>query len=141
MNVWVEMHAFANGIHRGVRVPDHDIIEAARRAGMDVDAMIASVQDRLGAESAMRVLAERFALTHDAVRLALLGLVFHWGQNDFQPQHVPSVSVGDVIRVKTIDAYGNETGLRRFAVMPAGFREIPVEMEIPHDGGMWAYRL
>ncbi len=29
----------------------------------------------------------------------VLELVFHWGQNDFQPQQKPSVSVGDVIEM------------------------------------------
>jgi hypothetical protein len=30
---------------------------------------------------------------------SLLEQVFHWGQNDFQPQQHPSVSVGDVAEV------------------------------------------
>lgn len=34
---------------------------------------------------------------HPAGILALLDLVFYWGQNDFQAVNVPSVSVGDVI--------------------------------------------
>ena len=44
----------------------------------------------------------------------LLGLVFRYGQNDFQPMPFPSVSVGDVIQV----------GTRYFMVMPVGFREL-----------------
>lgn len=28
-----------------------------------------------------------------------LELVFYWGQNDFQPKQIPSVSVGDVARL------------------------------------------
>ena len=32
--------------------------------------------------------------------IKLLDAVFHYGQNDFQPQNHPSVSAGDVIRWK-----------------------------------------
>lgn len=31
----------------------------------------------------------------------ILDRVFYWGQNDFQPQMMPSVSVGDVIEIRT----------------------------------------
>lgn len=34
---------------------------------------------------------------HPAHVERLLNLVFYWGQNDFQPMDIPSVSVGDVI--------------------------------------------
>lgn len=30
----------------------------------------------------------------------VLSLAYHYGQNDFQPQNHPSVSVGDVVRLK-----------------------------------------
>jgi RNA polymerase subunit RPABC4/transcription elongation factor Spt4 len=158
MNIWVEMHAFGNGILRSVNVPNGDIIDAARTAGVGIDEMIANTSDRLGLEVASRVLAERLACTHDAVKLALCALTFHWGQNDFQPQHMPSVSVGDVIRVP-IDRQGctvcergipsgydvcpscGGEGFRRFAVTNGGFREIAKDFDVPHDGGMWAYAL
>ena len=61
----------------------------------------------------------------------ILGLTFEFGQNDFQPQDMPSVSVGDIIRVKG----------KRFAVLPIGFKEIAANFTPPRDGGMWAYRL
>jgi hypothetical protein len=41
-------------------------------------------------------------------------LVFHYGQNDFQPRPFPSVSVGDVIRL----------GEGRFRVDPVGFTRV-----------------
>jgi hypothetical protein len=44
----------------------------------------------------------------------VLGLVFHYGQNDFQPRPCPSVSVGDVIRF----------GERRYRVDPVGFTRV-----------------
>ena len=41
---------------------------------------------------------------------AVLDLVFQWGQNDFQPQEMPSVSCGDVIHYKgekwLVDTFG-----------------------------------
>ncbi len=46
----------------------------------------------------------------------ILAAVFFWGQNDFQDLPLPSVSVGDVIRL--------HDG-RRFRVEPVGFREMP----------------
>lgn len=49
-----------------------------------------------------------------------LDAVFHWGQNDFQPLPVPSVSVGDVIELPDGD---------RWAVDPVGFRLLETEEE------------
>jgi hypothetical protein len=46
---------------------------------------------------------------------AALERVFHYGQNDFQPLPLPSVSVGDVVRY---------AGSARYIVMPVGFAEI-----------------
>lgn len=43
-----------------------------------------------------------------------LDLVFHYGQNDFQPQQIPSVSVGDIIRIS----------LGRFKVVSFGFEDV-----------------
>lgn len=40
-----------------------------------------------------------------------LELVFHYGQNDFQPQNHPSVSVGDIIELDNV----------RWLVRPFGF--------------------
>lgn len=47
----------------------------------------------------------------------VLGLIFQFGQNDFQRRDCCSISVGDVIR------YGN----RNFVVQPMGFAEISEE--------------
>lgn len=47
--------------------------------------------------------------------LAQMDLVFRYGQNDFQPQPMPSVSVGDVIRYQG----------RRYRVAPIGFECLP----------------
>jgi len=44
-----------------------------------------------------------------------LELVFRYGQNDFQPQNHPSVSVGDVVRLEG----------QRFAVAVCGFEPAP----------------
>lgn len=43
-----------------------------------------------------------------------LGLAFYYGQNDFQPQKHPSVSMGDVIELKE----------KYYMVMSVGFKEI-----------------
>lgn len=67
--------------------------------------------------------------------LLVAGLAFEYGQNDFQPQDMPSVSVGDIIRVPA----GEE--VRRFAVLPLGFKEVAEGFTPPHNGGMWAYQL
>jgi len=40
--------------------------------------------------------------------------IFHWGQNDVQPQECPSLSVGDVVH------YGD----KRFIIAAVGFREL-----------------
>jgi hypothetical protein len=47
----------------------------------------------------------------------LLEAVFHYGQNDFQPQQIPSVSVGDVIQQNN----------KYFMVKSLGFEEISKE--------------
>lgn len=49
----------------------------------------------------------------------LLNLVFNCGQNDFKPQPIYSVSVGDVILLPT---YGDST--RYFLIKAIGFQEI-----------------
>jgi len=48
----------------------------------------------------------------------VLELIFYYGQNDFQPQRIPSVSVGDVVEM------GNEDNPRYFEVNMSGFKEI-----------------
>jgi len=48
----------------------------------------------------------------------ILELIFHYGQNEFQPKNMPSVSVGDVIQ-------GGSQKPRYFEVAMAGFKEIP----------------
>ena len=47
----------------------------------------------------------------------LLEMVFRYGQNDYQPQPMPSVSVGDVIQVFN----------RYFMVKSMGFKELSKE--------------
>lgn len=44
----------------------------------------------------------------------ILERIFHWGQNDFQPRMLPSVSVGDVVRLKG----------KRFMAVIVGFKEL-----------------
>lgn len=46
---------------------------------------------------------------------SVLGMAFEYGQNEFQPRQMPSVSVGDVVELG---------GRRFFMVMPMGFKEI-----------------
>ena len=67
----------------------------------------------------------------------LLGATFHYGQNDFQPRRMPSVSVGDIIVLPTSPTP------RRFVVMPTGFREVAADFQPPADdrGGMYTYGL
>ena len=48
---------------------------------------------------------------------ALLDQVFYYGQNDFQPRQLPSVSVGDVI-------YLND---KKFLIKGTGFKELSDE--------------
>lgn len=55
--------------------------------------------------------AERFA---EKVPMAQLDLVYRYGQNDFQPQRMPSVSMGDVIRL-----HG-----KRYRVASMGFEDV-----------------
>jgi hypothetical protein len=43
-----------------------------------------------------------------------LDTIFKWGQNDFQPMELPSVSMGDVIRY-----YGE-----RYLILSVGFRKL-----------------
>lgn len=67
-----------------------------------------------------------------------LGAAFEFGQNDFATaedlaQGLPSVSVGDIIRMDG----------KRFVVMPIGFKEVPADFAPPTDernrGGWYAY--
>lgn len=53
---------------------------------------------------------------------AVLDLVFQYGQNDFQPKRMPSVSVGDVVRVRV---GARQTELWR--VESVGFEIVGVE--------------
>jgi len=59
---------------------------------------------------------------------SLLSLVFKFGQNDFQPKHCYSVSVGDVAQI----------GSRYFMVMPIGWKELSKKkfdkLEVPTCG-------
>ena len=47
--------------------------------------------------------------------LGALELIFKYGQNDFQPMQLPSVSMGDIVR------YGG----KRHLVLGVGFSEVP----------------
>lgn len=51
---------------------------------------------------------------------ALLEQIFYFGQNDFQPQQRPSVSVGDVIELDS----------KYYLVKPMGFKEITLKQLI-----------
>jgi hypothetical protein len=46
---------------------------------------------------------------------ALLDQVFHFGQNDFQPQRHPSVSMGDVVELENSKFY---------VIQAVGFKEL-----------------
>lgn len=69
MKIPVHMLAFGNGVIREVNVPDHEFVIPA------IDVIFMNIT--------------RFQ--------HILERVFYWGQNDFQPQQCPSVSIGDVI--------------------------------------------
>lgn len=56
----------------------------------------------------------------------VLKQVFHWGQNDFQPQQLPSVSVGDVIHLE-IDMVGGNMQDSNWLVVSLGFKELTDE--------------
>ena len=43
-----------------------------------------------------------------------LSMIYHYGQNDFQPKQLPSVSVGDIIEYEG----------KYFAVVIVGFKEV-----------------
>lgn len=69
----------------------------------------------------------------ERVRKAL-DLIVHYGQNAVQPgAGLPGVTVGDVIRLQG----------RRWAVLPEGegFQVVAPDFAVPHDSGLWAYRL
>lgn len=65
--------------------------------------------------------------------LAQLELVFAFGQNERQPLPLPSVSVGDIVRL----------GGKRFVALPFGFREVAADFQPPAGdrGGFYAYTL
>lgn len=48
-----------------------------------------------------------------------LDKVYHWGQNDFQPQQHPSVSCGDIVQV-----LDDKNNVDRFMICRFGFRQI-----------------
>jgi hypothetical protein len=84
-------------------------------------------------------IAEASAADDRPLYLYQLAMTFHYGQNDFASrddlaQRLPSVSVGDIVRLP--DG-------RRFVVMPTGFREVPGDFTPPTTdlGGMYAYRM
>jgi hypothetical protein len=59
----------------------------------------------------LRTVEVPYSAMHGQDEATIRELVFHFGQNDVQPQQHPSVSVGDVLRM-----YG-----QRWIVKPAGF--------------------
>lgn len=87
-------------------------------------------------------MVEMWAFCHGAIRVVeipvtekwgsdseLLGLVFKWGQNDFQPKPMPSVSVGDAICLPG----------GKYRVLMAGFGKIVGESGPCGPGGIGAY--
>lgn len=61
----------------------------------------------------------------------ILGLIFHYGQNDFQPKPVRSVSVGDIVRLAG----------ERFVVKGIGWMKVPADWQTPtftHGGRLIA---
>lgn len=117
----VEMHAFAGGQIRRVTVPE----------------------DSLRAET-------------DPIRRVnlLLNMVFKLGQNDFAcaedlAQRLPSVSVGDIVRLPfdlaPVGAYALLGGheYRRYVVLGVGFQEVPSDFAPPDGdrGGFYAYEI
>lgn len=77
-------------------------------------------------------------VTIPAGRPVTLGTVFERGQNDFcadedLAQELPSVSVGDIIRLDGA----------RYVVAPTGFVKVATTFQPPADdrGGMYAYGL
>lgn len=60
------------------------------------------------------------SITHgtDGVRIGLLNAIFHYGQNEVQNRMAPSVSVGDIIELKTDD---NEDNIEFWVVANVGF--------------------
>lgn len=50
----------------------------------------------------------------------LLERIFYYGQNDFQPRHMPSVSMGDVIQLDS-DLVG---GKRNYICLATGWKEM-----------------
>jgi hypothetical protein len=53
----------------------------------------------------------------------VLEAVFKWGQNDYQPQDMCSVSMGDVIRLSGFDRRGVEV-IERYEVAMFGFDKL-----------------
>ena len=52
----------------------------------------------------------------------LLEMVWHYGQNEIQPQKIPSLSMGEVVRIDG----------RRFLIVGKGFKELK-----PNEEGGW----
>ena len=66
-------------------------------------------------------LLDTIPATDDVGLPGALGLIFHFGQNDFQPKPMRSVSVGDIIRA----------GTDRFIVKGMGFEQVPAGWVTP----------
>ena len=68
---------------------------------------------------------------------AVLERVFYYGQNDFQPLPLPSVSVGDVVRVPILSlpphTLATQVIGKRYIVMPFGFEEIALGDPVGHE--------
>jgi hypothetical protein len=79
-------------------------------AGMKIEVEMRAFMD--GAIRVVNIPDEE--LGPDPTEMAVLELVFKYGQNDFQPQQMTSVSVGDVVRYDG----------RRFEVYSTGFKEV-----------------
>lgn len=108
----VEMHAFGKGAIRDVNVPEQEIQKHLPLSRVDDG----QLTDR---------------------KQAILDLIFHYGQNDFQSKPLPSVSVGDIIRF----GFSKTLFQERWAVMAIGFKLVPADFVPPQNGGIWAYSL
>lgn len=114
----VEMHAFAHGVIREVDVPTEE---------MNKHLPLSPAHDGVLTEN----------------KAAILDLIFHYGQNDFQPRALPSVSVGDIIRFGVVYKNRLNEGVfqERWAILAIGFRKVDKDFVPPHNGGIWAYSL
>jgi hypothetical protein len=78
MIVKAYMCAFAKGAIREIEIPNDELVD-----------LLVDVHEKMDQNGIDR----------------LLGLVWQYGQNDFQPRNLPSLSVGDVVELHNGDRY------------------------------------